>query len=94
MEVNTMRGESPGKPAAATFVKGFAGIYGSLDPNSSITMGKIDFHAVHARRICKHQLYLVGTNASASPFSWPFAGLSAAQISMVQDWCIHNLGSP
>ena len=71
MEVNTMRGESPGKPAPATFVKGFAGIYGSLDPNSSITMGKIDFHSVHARRIGKHQLYLVGTSASASPFSWP-----------------------
>ena len=65
--------KSPGEAPPASFVKGFAGIYGFLDPNSPIAVDKIDFHDVRTQRSGDHQLYLIGTNSSPSPFSWPLS---------------------
>jgi hypothetical protein len=65
--------QPPSSGAVQTsFVKAFAGIYGSLDRDAHIKSGKIDLHDIVARRIGDHQLYLIGTNGSPSPFSWPF----------------------
>ena len=57
--------------APTSFVKGFAGIYGLLDPDRPVRSSKVDFHAIHPVSTTNNQLYLIGTNTAPTPFAWP-----------------------
>src|SRR5438876_798244 len=57
--------------APTSFVKGFAGVYGLLDPNGQLRAAKIDFHTIRTLRTTNNELHLIGTNEAPTPFQWP-----------------------
>ncbi len=68
-----MNRQSSRNAAPVSFLKGFAGVYGRLDPSRpGMSADRIDFHGIRSYSTTNHLLHLIGTSTPSVPIAWPW----------------------